>query len=141
MIDELNICFGVHNSAIHYFLTWQAYAARFFNYALMKHAYHALPAEALRGITFAAFWTAGSMYAHRISPPGMKATMLLIMNACYGGLGQSLGAIIGGKMQSRFGTIKTFVYSGIFDVCFVCALVAYLASKSERAFSKPTTQP
>lgn len=112
-----------------------AYVARFFNYAWMSHPYHALPAEALRGITFAAFWSSGSTYAHKISPPGMNATMLLIMNAMYGGLGQSLGAIIGGKLQSRFGTVKTFVYSGIFDMCFVGALVAYLASVKERAFS------
>jgi len=119
-------------------LSLLAYVARFFNYAWMSHPYHALPAEALRGITFAAFWSSGSMYAHKISPPGMRATMLLIMNAMYGGLGQSLGAIIGGKLQSRFGTIKTFVYSGIFDTCFVGALVAYLASGKERAFSTPS---
>lgn len=116
-------------------LSLLAYVVRFFNYAWMRHAYHALPAEALRGLTFALFWSSGSMYAHKISPPGMKATMLLIMNAMYGGLGQSLGAIIGGKLQSKFGTVNTFVYSGIFDACFVCALVVYLASVKERAFS------
>mmetsp|Transcript_26177 Transcript_26177/g.44642 ORF Transcript_26177/g.44642 Transcript_26177/m.44642 type:complete len:569 (+) Transcript_26177:92-1798(+) len=122
-------------------LSLLAYVARFFNYAWMGHPYHALPAEALRGITFAAFWSSGSMYAHKISPPGMKATMLLIMNAMYGGLGQSLGAIIGGKLQSKVGTVNTFVYSGIFDICFVGALVAYLASGKERAFSTSTIQP
>ncbi|KAL7540150.1 hypothetical protein ACHAXR_009908 [Thalassiosira sp. AJA248-18] len=122
-------------------LSLLAYVARFFNYAWMSHPYHALPAEALRGMSFAAFWTSGSMYAHKISPPGMKATMLLIMNAMYGGLGQSLGAIIGGKMQSKMGTASTFVYSGIFDACFVGALVVYLASRSERAFSTLSIHP
>ena len=112
-----------------------AYVVRFFNYALMKHPYHALPAEALRGITFAMFWSSGSMYAHKISPPGMKATMLLTMNAMYGGLGQSLGAIIGGKLQTTFGTVKAFTYSGIFDFCFVGALVTYLLTRSDRAFT------
>ncbi|KAL7467620.1 hypothetical protein ACHAXS_007860 [Conticribra weissflogii] len=120
-------------------LSMLAYVARFLNYAFMKHPYHALLAEALRGITFAAFWSSGSMYAHKISPPGMSATMLLIMNAMYGGLGQSLGAIIGGKLQSNFGTVKTFIYSGIFDFCFVGALVTYLLSKKERAFTTTTT--
>lgn len=120
-------------------LTILAYVARFLNYAWMTSPYHALPAEALRGITFAAFWTSGSMYAHKISPPGMKATMLLLMNAMYGGLGQSVGAIVGGKMQSTLGTVKTFVYSGIFDACFVGALVAYLVSGKERAFSTSST--
>ena len=121
-------------------LSLLAYVARFFNYVWMRHPYHALPAEALRGITFAAFWSSGSMYAHKISPPGMSATMLMLMNAMYGGLGQSLGAIIGGKMQSKLGTIKTFVYSGLFDFCFVSALLAYLVSKKERAFSTPSKQ-
>ncbi len=120
-------------------LSMLAYVARFLNYAFMKHPYHALLAEALRGITFAAFWSSGSMYAHKISPPGMSATMLLMMNAMYGGLGQSLGAIIGGKLQSNFGTVKTFIYSGIFDFCFVGALVIYLLSKKERAFTTTTT--
>lgn len=122
-------------------LSLVAYALRFFNYAMMRNPYHALPAEILRGVTFAAFWSAGSMYAHRISPPGMNATMLLIMNAMYGGLGQSLGAIIGGRMQTRWGTARTFVYSGVFDVCFVGALVAYLASGKKRAFCTPSTHP
>lgn len=123
-------------------LSLLAYVARFLNYAWMKHPYQALPAEALRGLTFALFWSSGSTYAHKISPPGMKATMLMIMNAMYGGLGQSLGAIIGGKMQSKLGTINTFVYSGIFDLCFVGVLVAYLMSKKERAFTtKGIVQP
>ena len=112
-----------------------AYTIRFFNYAWMRQPYHAIPAEALRGLTFALFWSSGSMYAHKISPPGMKATMLLLMNAMYGGLGQSLGAIIGGKMQSKLGTVTTFLYSGIFDLCFVGGLVLYLLSVNERAFS------
>lgn len=116
-------------------LSLLAYAVRFFNYAWMTRPYHALPAEALRGLTFALFWSSGSTYAHKISPTGMRATMLLIMNAMYGGLGQSLGAVLGGKLQSKLGTVDTFVISGIFDACFVCALVAYLVSGKQRAFS------
>ena len=121
-------------------LSLLAYTARFFNYAWMRHPYHALPAEALRGLTFALFWSSGSMYAHKISPPGMKATMLLIMNAMYGGLGQSLGAIVGGRLQSTMGTVNTFIYSGIFDLCFVGGLVLYLLSVNERAFTTSQQQ-
>ena len=116
-------------------LSLLAYVCRFFNYAYIQHPYHALPAEALRGITFALFWSSGSMYAHKISPPGMSATMLLTMNAMYGGLGQSLGAIVGGKLQTKLGTINTFIYSVIFDLCFVGSLVLYLLTRSDRAFS------
>lgn len=121
-------------------LSLLAYVARFFNYAYIHHPYHALPAEALRGITFALFWSSGSTYAHRISPPGMAATMLMLLNAMYGGLGQSLGAIIGGKMQSMLGTVGTFKYSGLFDLCFVAGLVAYLSTKKERAFASKAIQ-
>ena len=110
------------------------YTARFLNYAWMKQPYHSLPVEALRGIGFAAFWSSGSMYMHRISPPGMSATMLMLLNAMYGGLGQSLGAIMGGKLQSKVGTVKMLVYSGIFDICFMGAPVLYLLTKKERAF-------
>ena len=81
------------------------------------------------------FWSSGSVYAHKISPPGMKATMLLLMNAMYGGLGQSLGAIIGGRLQSNFGTARAFMYSGVFDACFVACLMIYLVSQSERVFT------
>lgn len=152
-----------------------SYVVRFFIYAFMTNPYEGLPAEALRGVTFAAFWSTGTIYAHRISPPGMGATMvrlfcvlravcylgkqlafafsltdslthvltytafqLMFLNAMYGGLGQSLGAIIGGKMQSHFGTVRTFVYSGLFDLMFVCFVVLYLGLRKDSSFRNPT---
>jgi hypothetical protein len=57
-------------------LSLLSYVTRFFLYSVMRHPYHGLPAEALRGVTFAAFWSTGTVYAHRISPPGMEATMV-----------------------------------------------------------------
>ena len=115
-------------------LSLLAYSIRFFIYASMKHPLGALPAEALRGATFGAFWSTATVYAHRISPPGLSATLLTILNAMYGGLGQSLGAIIGGKMQSKMGTQLTFIYSGIADITFICAFILYkgLTSSSSR---------
>uniref|UniRef100_A0A7S2XSE9 Major facilitator superfamily (MFS) profile domain-containing protein n=1 Tax=Attheya septentrionalis TaxID=420275 RepID=A0A7S2XSE9_9STRA len=118
-------------------LSLLSYVLRFFIYALMRNPYHGLPAEALRGVAFAAFWSTCTVYAHRISPPGMSATMLMFMNAMYGGLGQSLGAIIGGKLQTTYGTVKTFVYSGIFDLCFVGLVVAYLSVRQGSSFRDP----
>jgi len=115
-----------------------SFMIRFLNYALIKSPYHALPAEALRGITFAAFWSTGTVYAHNISPKGMSATMLLFMNAMYGGLGQSLGAIIGGKFQSIYGTVKTFLYSAGFDFVFICLVTVYLRLREESNFRDPT---
>ena len=57
-------------------LTLISYIFRFLNYALMKHPLHALPAEGMRGIAFAAFWSTGTVFAHKISPPGMSTTMV-----------------------------------------------------------------
>jgi len=113
------------------------YVFRYFNYAFMQSPLQGLPAEALRGATFAAFWSTCTIYASRIAPPGMQATMLMLLNAMYGGLGQSLGAIIGGKMQSKFGTVQTFIYAGIFDSCFVVLLVAYLSVRKGSSFKNP----
>jgi MFS family permease len=103
-----------------------SYIVRFIIYAAMRNPYHGLPAEALRGVTFAAFWSTSTIYAHRVSPPGLHATMLMFLNAMYGGLGQSLGSIIGGKLQQRFGTVNTFWYAASFDSIFVIFLVLYL---------------
>jgi len=120
-------------------LSLMNYVFRYFNYAFMRSPLQGLPAEALRGATFAAFWSTCTIYASRIAPPGMQATMLMLLNAMYGGLGQSLGAIIGGKMQSKFGTVKTFIYSGIFDSFFVVLLVAYLSVRKGSSFKNPQT--
>lgn len=118
-------------------LSLVSYVFRFLNYAFIRRPLHALPAEALRGITFAAFWSTGTVFAHKISPEGMKATMLLFMNAMYGGLGQSIGAIIGGKLQSHVGTVNTFLYSAIADFVFVCIVTMYLKVRKNSNFRDP----
>lgn len=66
-------------------LSLLSYVVRFAIYALMRHPLHGLPAEALRGITFAAFWSTGTVYAHRISPPGLNATMVSGLCRLHGG--------------------------------------------------------
>lgn len=62
----------------------------------------------------------------------------MFLNAMYGGLGQSLGAIIGGKLQSKFGTVQTFVYSAIFDMALVVFVVLYMRLRKESNFRNPT---
>uniref|UniRef100_A0A7S3VB90 Major facilitator superfamily (MFS) profile domain-containing protein n=1 Tax=Chaetoceros debilis TaxID=122233 RepID=A0A7S3VB90_9STRA len=118
-------------------LSLVSYILRFLIYALLRNPYQALPAEALRGVTFAAFWSTGTVFAHKISPPGMSATMLLFMNAMYGGLGQSVGAILGGKLQSRVGTKMTFLCAAFVDFIFVCFITAYLSVRKESSFRNP----
>jgi predicted MFS family arabinose efflux permease len=120
-------------------LSLVSYVIRFLIYAGMRNPYHGLPAEAMRGVTFAAFWSTSSVFAHRVSPPGMQATMLMFLNAMYGGLGQSLGSIIGGKLQDRFGTVQTFLVCALFDFCFVALIVLYFSlSSGGSTFKNPT---
>lgn len=114
-----------------------SYITRFIIYAFMRNPYHGLPAEALRGVTFAAFWSTATIYAHRVSPPGLHATMLMFLNAMYGGLGQSLGAIIGGKLQHRYGTVRTFLYSAAVDFVFVGFVILYLSVRKNSSFQDP----
>jgi branched-subunit amino acid ABC-type transport system permease component len=61
----------------------------------------------------------------------------MFLNAMYGGLGQSMGAIIGGKLQSKYGTVKTFLYAGFCDVCFVAIVIAYLKFRKNSNFKNP----
>jgi Na+/melibiose symporter-like transporter len=65
-------------------LVWSllSYVVRFVIYAIMQNAYQGLPAEALRGVIFAAFWSTSTIYAHRISPPGLDATMVRSYQLC-----------------------------------------------------------
>lgn len=53
-----------------------SFVLRFVIYALMRNPYQGLPAEALRGVTFAAFWSTCTIYASSIAPPGMGATLV-----------------------------------------------------------------
>jgi predicted MFS family arabinose efflux permease len=63
----------------------------------------------------------------------------MFLNAMYGGLGQSLGAIIGGKLQHKVGTVQTFLYAALFDFCFVGMVIAYLMiRKDDSNFKNPT---
>jgi hypothetical protein len=61
----------------------------------------------------------------------------MFLNAMYGGLGQSIGAIIGGKLQHKFGTVWTFLYAGLFDTCFVVMMIAYLRLRTGSSFKNP----
>ena len=60
-------------------LSLLSYVARFYTYALMKSAWHAFPAELLRGMTFAAFWSGATYYVYGISPAGLTATMVYLI--------------------------------------------------------------
>ena len=72
-----------------------SYVLRFYIYATVKHPWHALPAELLRGVTFAMFWSAATYYVYNSSPKGLTATMVsytIILHSLF--ISQSTGLLI-----------------------------------------------
>lgn len=53
-----------------------SYILRFTIYASVNHAWLALPAEILRGFSFAMFWAGATYYVYGIAPTGLTATMV-----------------------------------------------------------------
>lgn len=51
-------------------------ALRFVIYATISNPWHGMPAEALRGMTFAGFWAASTCHVGVIAPPGLSTTMV-----------------------------------------------------------------
>jgi len=102
-----------------------SYVLRFVIYAAIQQGWHAFPAEIMRGLTFAMFWAGSTCYVYSISPKGLSATMLGILNAMYGGLGQSIGALIGGAMVRHLGIAHTFYRCAAVDAALLVGLVAY----------------
>jgi PPP family 3-phenylpropionic acid transporter len=59
-------------------LSIASYCLRFVLYAYMTNPWQAVPAEMLRGATFATFWAATTYYVYSIAPIGHAATMVII---------------------------------------------------------------
>lgn len=55
-----------------------SYILRFAIYASVQNAWLALPAEILRGFSFAMFWSGATYYVYGISPKGLTATMVSV---------------------------------------------------------------
>jgi hypothetical protein len=52
------------------------YIVRFLIYGTVGNVWYALPAEMLRGFTFALFWSASTYYVYQIAPKQLTATMV-----------------------------------------------------------------
>ena len=95
-------------------LTLGSYVVRFFVYSSISHPLYALPAEALRGVTWASFWACSTYHVYnKVAPSEATATMLSILNGVYGGVGQSLGAIIGGYLAKNYGIQRSFEIAAV----------------------------
>jgi len=103
-----------------------AYVLRFGLYASITNTWQALPAEVLRGASFALFTTASTYYVYRESPPALVATMLSLLSGTYNGLGQSVGSLVGGALSKRIGIVRVFSLCAGVDVLLALVFAAYM---------------
>jgi len=108
-------------------LTFASYVIRFWIYASLTHPLQAIPAEILRGVMWATFWACATYHVYQVAPEGTTATMLGLLNGVYGGLGQSVGALVGGLMVKKYGIPEAFYRASIaqagFALCFFLHLI------------------
>jgi len=62
-----------------------------------------LAVEPLHGVTFGAMWAATTSYGGIISPEGLAATVMGLVNATHFGLGRLVAGFGGGAMYSEYG--------------------------------------
>lgn len=114
---------------------------RFWFYAVMDSPFYGYVGETIRGFTFGCFWSTATVYASEIAPDGARATMLLLLNGSYNGIGRSTGAIIGGKLQASLGTSKIFQYGTaayLLSACLFAVYISKFSSRWERATTAKT---
>jgi hypothetical protein len=120
---EISRALGVNTIIM---ITFVSYVLRFVIYASASEPLHALPAEVLRGVTWATFWACSTYHVYQIAPPGTTATMLGLLNGVYGGIGQSAGAVLGGYLSKRQGIGRAFVLAAQGQAVVVLLFGLYL---------------
>jgi PPP family 3-phenylpropionic acid transporter len=117
---------------------------RFGLYTIMDHPVYAFAGEAMRGLTFGCFWSTATVYASDISPEGARATVLLLLNGSYNGIGRSTGAILGGQVHASFGTANIFKFGSVAYLLMACIFAIYKEKfaphKKDRAETKEKIQ-
>ncbi len=107
-------------------------AVRLFGYVWMPTPLWVLPISLLHAFTFAFFWSAGVAYADEVAPQGLSATAQTLFSGTSMGLGQALGALMGGFVYQQYGVIATFVVMGIVEL-LVLTMFLLLQQRELRA--------
>jgi hypothetical protein len=87
-------------------------------------------AEGIRGSIFGAFWSAATVYASSMG--GARATMLLLLNGIYNGIGRSTGSYVGGKIQESVGSDGLFRCMCVITLCFAAFMFCYYNLTKQR---------
>lgn len=85
------------------YLTFVCYTIRYLSYSYIPKAWYVLAIEPLHGVTFGAMWAATTSYGGIISPQGLAATVMGLVNAAHFGLGKLIAGFGGGAVYSDYG--------------------------------------
>lgn len=139
-------CFGIRGTLA---VSMIAYVLRFVAYSTMVHPWMVLPIESIHMLTYGCMWCSSIAYAHHVAPSGLGITMQRMFEVVHGGLGVSLGALIGGALYGEtdmFGVAAGFAGFGLALLalynwkslysCLCCCCRARREKKSYRALGR-----
>nr|XP_004227026.1 major facilitator superfamily domain-containing protein 6 [Ciona intestinalis] len=89
---------------------------RCFLYTILTSAWQLLLVEALHGLSFALPMAAMCSYAATLAPEGMTATLIGLTQGVYWGLGNMLGALLGGVLYRLYSPIVMFRITALIGV-------------------------
>jgi PPP family 3-phenylpropionic acid transporter len=92
-------------------LSLTAQMIRLLAYSFIHNPWLALGVQLLHGPHFSAMWVAGVAYVNKIAPKGMGATAQGLFTGIYMGLGSATGAVVGGFLLERVGSMVMFRYA------------------------------
>lgn len=89
-------------------LACACYIVRFLAYSQLEDPRFYLAIEPLHGITYAVMWNASAAYAFQIAPAGLGTTAQGLLSSIHFGLGQGVGALLGGFLYASVGARAMF---------------------------------
>lgn len=91
-----------------------------------------MPVELLHGTTFGIGYGTGTVYAKKISPPGLESTMQGIFQGIYFGVGVAIGGLFGGYVMQEHGSGAVFKWGALVTIA------GWLALRAMTAIQHPT---
>ncbi|XP_054754871.2 major facilitator superfamily domain-containing protein 6-like isoform X1 [Lytechinus pictus] len=116
-------------------LTLFCFTLRFVGYSFLQNPWLVLPIELLHGVTYGALWPACTSYVNLITPDNMLTTMQSITYSIRLGLGNGIGALLGGVIYHQYGARNLFRGSAVLcmlTLIFYWPVSAYLDRRDER---------
>uniref|UniRef100_H2ZQJ6 Major facilitator superfamily (MFS) profile domain-containing protein n=1 Tax=Ciona savignyi TaxID=51511 RepID=H2ZQJ6_CIOSA len=105
-------------------------------FTFARHAWQLILADSLRGISFAVMWVSTCQLILQLSPPGLRATTMGLVQAGLWGLGYGTAALFGGVMYERLGADTMFRVSFFMSLIVAMFYVIFFVSHDRWQRSK-----